>query len=317
MGYILTDKNGNRIVSPANYAATDEQVYEQLERLLEEGKISGSNNSRDTLIRGISIEYGRLNGSSFYFARIPQFDLEGKKVTPKVAITSADGLVDGAKISALDYAKREKTAFCVNASLFNTNTSKPEGQLVINGVDKTAYKTDSSGKKYAWMDSDMGTAISDTECYPLCIDANGKLSTPYTDRKTDAAQPSALIEAGYKYAVTAWGTIIDNYKSTTADTWDEIVHKDKKVVRQVIGQFQNGDYFVCSFDGIKGAVTVNEAGMDYDTIATFLISKGVRFAYSLDGGGSCETTIGDRQINPIFEGSTGRKVATVIYFSAD
>lgn len=316
MKYVLTDKNGKRILTPANYAATDLQVYNQLKKLLDEGKITSGYNSRELLVGAITIEYGRLNNSSYYFSRIPQYDLSGKKVTPKVAITSADGTTDGAKASALDYARRENTAFCLNASLFNTRTLKPEGQIIVNGEDKTTYKTDSSGNKYPWMDDDMGTAISDTECYPLCIDKNGKLSTPYTNRKADEARPEALIAAGYKYAVTAWGTIIDNYKSTTKDTWDEIVHKGK-YVRQVIGQFQNGDYFVCSFDGIKGSITTNEAGMDYDTIATFLISKGVRFAYSLDGGGSCETVLRDRQINPIFEGSTGRKVPSVIYFSAD
>lgn len=317
MGYILKDKSGRIIAAPSSYSATDAQVYRQLCKMADEGKLASSYDSKELLVNAINIEYGRLNGSSYYFVRIPQYDLAGKKVTPKVAITSVNGSLDGAKVSALDFARREKTAFCVNASLFNTQTIKPEGQLIINGVDKTTYKTDSSGNKYAWMDSDMGTAISNTECYPLCIDKNGKLSTPYTNRKAVAAQPAALIAAGYKYAVTAWGTIIDNYKSTTTDTWDEIVHKNKKVVRQVIGQFQNGDYFVCSFDGIKGSVIANEAGMDYDTIAAFLVSRGVRFAYSLDGGGSCETVLRDRQINPIFEGTTGRKVPSVIYFSAD
>ena len=314
MGYLLKNKNGKIINRPVNYAATDEQVYAQLAKLAAAGKITYI--ARDLLANAINIEYGRTNGSSYYLVRIPQYDLAGNKVTPKVAITSVDGSIDGAKYSALDYARREKTAFCINASLFNTKTLKPEGQLIINGVDKTTYKTDSNGNKYPWMDDDMGTAISDTECYPLCIDSSGKLSTPYVNRKSDNARPAALIASGYKYAVTAWGTLIDNYKSTTTATWNEIVHRGK-YVRQIIGQYQNGDYMVCSFDGIKGAITANEAGMNYDDIANFLISKGVRFAYSLDGGGSCETTIRDRQINPIFENATGRKVPSVIYFSAD
>ncbi len=314
MGFLLKDKNGKIISRPVNYAATDEQVYAQLAKLASAGKISYT--ARDLLTNAINIEYGRTNGSSYYLVRIPQYDLAGNKVTPKVAITSVDGSIDGAKYSALDYARREKTAFCINASLFNTRTLKPEGQLIINGVDKTTYKTDNNGAEYPWMDDDMGTAISDTECYPLCIDSSGKLSTPYVNRKSDDARPSALIAAGYKYAVTAWGTLIDNYKSTTTATWNEIVHQGK-YVRQIIGQYQNGDYMVCSFDGVKGIITANEAGMNYDDIANFLISKGVRFAYSLDGGGSCETTIRDRQINPIFENATGRKVPSVIYFSAD
>ena len=54
--------------------------------------------------------------------------------------------------------------------------------------------------------------------------------------------------------------------------------------------------------------------MSYDTLAELLISKGVKFAYALDGGGSAETVIGSRQINPIFEETAGRAVPTVIYF---
>lgn len=314
MGYLLKTPDGKTIVRPVSYAATDEQVYTQLKRLASEGHLSYTD--RDLLVNAINIEYGRLNGSSYYLVRIPKYDLAGNKVSPKVAITSVDGSTDGIKYSALDFARREKTAFCINASLFNTKTMKPEGQLVIGGVDKTTYKTDSSGNQYPWMDNDMGTAISDTECYPLCIDKNGNLSTPYTNRKSDNAKPEALIASGYNYVVTAWGTLIDNYKNTTTDTWNEIVHQGK-YVRQIIGQYQNGDYVVCSFDGIKGSITQNEAGADYGTISDFLISKGIKFAYSLDGGGSCETILRDRPVNPVFENATGRKVPTVIYFSAD
>lgn len=57
--------------------------------------------------------------------------------------------------------------------------------------------------------------------------------------------------------------------------------------------------------------------MTYDTLADLLISKGVKFAYSLDGGGSAETVIGNRQINPIYENAEGRPVPTVLYFTLD
>ena len=155
--------------------------------------------------------------ASYYFLRIPRCDLAGNRVTPKVALTSTDGNPMSAKCSALTFAQREKTAVCINAGLFNTGkyvSSRarwPEGALVINGVDKTIYKvletdtadlsgkytttvteddgdyggtfyeqTDSDGNivtHYPWMVSDMGTAIGDSECYPLLIDANGDLQT--------------------------------------------------------------------------------------------------------------------------------------------
>lgn len=253
-------------------------------------------------IATIGIEYGRYNGSSYYLLRIPKKTVDGKQITPKVAITSEDGAVDNTKVSALTYAQREKTVVCINAGLFNTSTMQPQGQTIIDGVSMTNTP----------MTDDMGAAIADDECYPLCIDANGNLSAPY-ERSVDTAD---MITDGVVYAVTAWGQFIEDYALADSSKFTEQVHIGA-YVRQSIGQFQNGDYFVCTCDAIKGSITENEAGMSYDTLAELLISKGVKFAYSLDGGGSAETTVGDRQINPIFEGTEGRKVPTVIYFSVD
>lgn len=250
-------------------------------------------------IASISVEYGRKNGASYYLVRIPKRTIDGKRLTPKVAITSADGSVTGSKVSALTFAKRENTVFTLNAGLFNTGTLQPQGQTIIDGVSVTNTP----------MTDDMGTAIADDECYPLCIDADGNLSAPY-ERSIDTA---TMIADGVKYAVTAWGQFIENYALADSSKFDEIVHSGA-YVRQSIGQFQNGDYFVCTCDAVKGSITTNEAGLTYADLAELLISKGVKFAYSLDGGGSAETVIGNRQINPIFEGAAGRSVPTVIYF---
>lgn len=250
----------------------------------------------------IDIEYGRYEGASYYLARIPRFTLDGRSIKPKVAITSADGSVGGNKVSALNFAKRENTMFTLNAGLFNTQTMQPQGQVIIGGVSKVNTP----------MTDDMGSPISDDECYPLCIDANGDLSAPY-ERSVDTA---TMIADGVKYAVTAWGQFIENFAKADSSKYNEIVHQGA-YVRQAIGQYQNGDYFVCTVDGIKGIITQNEAGMTYDTLANLLISKGAKFAYSLDGGGSAETVIEKRQINPIFEGTSGRAVPTVIYFDVE
>lgn len=249
----------------------------------------------------IDIEYGRYEGASYYLARIPRFTLDGKRIKPKVAITSVDGSVGGNKVSALDFAKRENTMFTLNAGLFNTQTMQPQGQVIVDGVSKTNTP----------MSDDMGSPISEDECYPLCIDENGDLSAPY-DRTVDTA---IMIADGIKHAVTAWGQFIENFAKCDSSKYNEIVHVGN-YIRQSIGQFQNGDYFVCTVDGNRGSIS-NEAGMDYDTLADLLISKGVKFAYSLDGGGSAETVIEKRQINPIFEGTSGRAVSTIIYFDIE
>lgn len=250
-------------------------------------------------IASISIEYGRANDASYYLIRIPKYDISGKRITPKVAITSADGNVDGSKVSALTYAQRENTIFTLNAGLFNTSTMQPQGQTIINGVSMTNSP----------MTDDMGSPISDDECYPLCIDSNGDLSAPY-ERNVDTA---TMIADGVKYAVTAWGQFIENFAKCDSSKYDEIVHAGT-YIRQCIGQYDNGDYFVCTVNKCRDGIATNDEGMTYDALADLLISKGVKFAYSLDGGGSCETVVGQRQINPIYEGAAGRAVPTVIYF---
>lgn len=260
----------------------------------DKGKIEG--------IASITVEYGRVSGASYYFVRIPKFTIDGRRLTPKVAITSEDGSVDGSKVSALTFSKREGHLFVVNAGLFNTGTRLPQGQVIIDGVSIANTP----------MTDDMGTAIADDECYPLCIDANGNLSAPY-ERNVDT---SDMIADGVVYAVTAWGQFIENYTKAESSKFNEIVHAGR-YVRQCIGQFQNGDYCVFTCDAIKGVITENESGMTYDEVADILIAKGVKFAYSLDGGGSAETVIGQRQINPIFEGTEGRRVPTVIYFDVE
>lgn len=249
-------------------------------------------------IASITVEYGRTSGASYYLIRIPKYTVDGKRIMPKVAITSEDGSVSGSKVSALTFAKRENTFLTLNAGLFNTSTLQPQGQTIIDAVSMTNTP----------MTDDMGTAISESECYPLCIDADGNLSAPY-ERSVNT---SDMIADGVVYAVTAWGQFIENFAKADETKYNEIVHAGT-YIRQSIGQFQNGDYFVCTVDKSRNSVT-NEEGMTYDTLAELLISKGVKFAYSLDGGGSCETVIGSRQINPIYEGSAGRSVPTVIYF---
>ena len=252
---------------------------------------------KNAAIGSISVEYGRVNGASYVFVRIPKTLNDGSRLVPKVALTSRDGSLSGKKRSALNYARDQDTIFTLNAGLFNVSTVEPVGQLIIDGVSLINTP----------MTSDNGVPIHPDECYPLAIDGNGNLKT--YPRNADTA---AMIADGVKYAVTAWGKLVDNFKITTKDIDNEIVHPGK-YIRQSIGQYQNGDYCVCSVDMTKGPVT-NEAGLSYEELAQLFVDRGVKFAYSLDGGGSAETVIGKRQLNPIYEGSAGRAVPTVITF---
>ena len=252
---------------------------------------------KNAAIGSISVEHGRINGASYVFVRIPKILNDGSRLVPKVKLTSRDGSLSGAKRSTLNYARDQDTIFTLNAGLFNVKTVEPVGQLIIDGVSLVNTP----------MTSDNGVPIHPDECYPLAIDGNGNLKT--YPRNADTA---AMIADGVKYAVTAWGKLVDNFNIATKDIENEIVHPGK-YIRQSIGQYQNGDYCVCSVDMTRGPVT-NEAGLSYEELAQLFVDRGVKFAYSLDGGGSAETVIGKRQLNPIYEGSAGRAVPTVITF---
>lgn len=254
------------------------------------------------ILNSVNVEYNRKYGASYVFVRIPKVTSFNKKLVPKIRLTSENGAVDGAKRSALSYSIANNSIVVINAGLFNTKTMTPQGQTIIDGKSITNLI----------MQDDMGSPIHEKECYPLCIDSNGDLSAPYY---RDNADTTKLIGEGIVQCVTGWGKIIDNFQPCSDTVENEIVHKGK-YIRQSIGQFQNGDYFVCTVDMSRGAIQ-NEAGISYADMSQLLVDKGVKFAYSLDGGGSAETIIGTKQISPIYEGTYGRNVPTVITFEIE
>ncbi len=257
---------------------------------------------KNNALHSINVEYERANGASYFLCRIPKYSVSGKRLSPKIALTSADGAVNGKKVSALTFAERKKAVFTMNAGLFNVTSVQPVGQTVIDGVSVTNTP----------MTDDNGTPISDAECYPLCIDADGVLSAPYS-RSVDTAD---MIADGVKYAVTGWGKLIDNFEKCDETVFNEIVHPGD-YMQQCIGQYDNGDYCVLTVNKARNGQAENDIGMTYGEMADILIAKGVEFAYVLDGGGSAETVLGNRQINAIYEGDTGRAVPTVIYFEVE
>lgn len=259
---------------------------------------------KNEVINSCNVEFGRLNGASYVFVRIPKTTNNGRKIMPRIKLTSADGSINGAKRSTLRYSIDNGLGFVINGGLFDVGTKQPIGQTIIDGVSvvNTPHQQGANNE-----------TISDTECYPLCVDANGVLSAPY-DRYVDTAD---MLADGIVQAVSGWGKLVENYAITEADIEAEIVHPGK-YCRQSIGQYQNGDYCVCTVDmsGYSNGIE-NEAGLSYTELAQIFVDKGVKFAYSLDGGGSAETVLGERQLNAIYEGTEGRIAPTVISFEIE
>jgi exopolysaccharide biosynthesis protein len=244
----------------------------------------------------ITAEYGRASGANYCLLRIPRFTSTGKRVMPKVAL--AGGKV-GKASAVLTYAKQQKALCVVNAGLFNASSLYPLGRTVIDGVSVTNTTVTSVD----------GVTASSAECYPLCIDANGDLSAPYNK----SVGTSNLIANGVVHAVTGFGQLIGNFSVSTHSKFNEVVYAAKNI-RQCIGQYENGDYMICTVDGMYKKVAPNDAGMTYTALASLLQSRGVKFAYVLDGGNSTQTVLGRRLVNPVYEGTEGRPVATVIRF---
>lgn len=269
-----------------------------------ETSVIGSIKNKDVLnystrqlnaINSINVEYGRLHGASYVFVRIPTITNDGGILRPIVALTSLDGSLSGEKRSVLEYVRDKNSIFTLNASLFNMATREPVGQTIIDGISIINEP----------MEDDNGVPIHPEECYPLAIDGDGNLTTYPKNADTQD-----MINDGIKYAVTGWGRLVNNFEIDQESINNEIVHGGKRNIRQAIGQYQNGDYCVCTVDG---RIT-NEAGMYYEELAQIFVDKGVKFAYALDGGGSAQTVLGKRILNPIYEGPSGRKVPTVIEF---
>ena len=283
-----------------NFARTDnatlsEEDVNVFRNLFVDTTISQNNNDlRKFIINDINIEFSRIYNTDYLLARIPK----NTSIIPKIHLTSTYGTIEGAKSSTLKYAKSNNCIFTINAGLFNTTNIQPVGQTIIEGNILVNIP----------MESDNGIPISENECYPLCIKENGEMGAPY-DRDIDC---STILEDGYKECITGWGKIIENFEPYTPTIDGEIVHPGP-YIRQIIGQYQNGDYCVLTSDATRNNVQ-NNTGLTYNQIAEILVNKGVKFAYSLDGGGSAETVLGVQQINPIYEGQYGRSVPTVISF---
>lgn len=146
-----------------------------------------------------------------------------------------------------------------------------------------------------------------SSAYALTIDGSGRLD--YAQPNTDGA---TLIANGTVSAVVGFCPIIVDYVGVDQSIYKIVSNYDQHSQRQIIGQFNNGDY--CIITG-EGRGFDSSTGWTIPQAIGICEELGLRFAYNLDGGGSTETVIGDTQLNKIYEGTTGRIVPTYIVFN--
>lgn len=303
--YTITAPNTVTVTHEANNQVLyTPQALSKTQQARARENIGVEDKKKADFLNSINIEYGREHNASYVFVRIPYSTNDGVNVRPKVRLTSVDGSLTGTKYSTLDYANRENTVFALNAGLFDVSTLQPLGQTIIDGVSIVNEPHPQGANN---------ETISDTECYPLCVDADGILSAPYAN----TVDTATMITDGIVQACCGWVKLVENYVITEADIASEIVHTGA-YVKQAIGQFENGDYCVCSVAKRGyGSVAPNDNGMTYTQVAQLFVDRGAKFAYALDGGGSAQTVIGKRHLNPIYEGTTGRKIPAIIVFEIE
>lgn len=189
--------------------------------------------------------------------------------------------------STLDMNTDDGWFLAINGGLFRSATGIPWGILIENGVVIQQEDTSEQGYK------------------PLTIDSNGDL-----DYVLGNASASTLVANGIKSAVCGWYPLVVDYESIIDSS--QYSSQETYGQRQIIGQFGNGDYAILTLEG-RGYD--NSTGFSMPDAAELCVNLGMKFAYSLDGGGSTETVLGKKQINTIYENTTGRVVTTYIVFN--
>lgn len=144
------------------------------------------------------------------------------------------------------------------------------------------------------------------------IDANGVLGY-----KPVSVTPQQLLNLGIVSAGNCL-PLIYNYKNIeeyddVEYLWDYINNVQvQDAQRQLFCQYENGDYLIITTEG-RG-----NRGDGYFTLkqAQRLCREyGVKSAFSIDGGGSAQTVVGDKQLNNIYERQYGRCLPTYIVFN--
>lgn len=277
------DKNGNILSAVYNasgdalsvaYNASGIIIYQSGTAWIDEVTVT---KNRDT-----------ATNTNYYVVRIPQTRSNGDKQYPFLYAPNGIGQ---AVESALQMNTRDGFYLAINAGIGGTYTIEqgvlPIGCLIENG---TLLQ---QGSAPNW--------------YILTVDENGYM---------EAAQPdtngNTLISDGVISGVVGFVPIVVDGEAVDPSVYAPMPHDDQVAQRQIIGQFDNGDYCIVSCEGRNFD---NSTGWTIPQAINVMLSLGVRFAYNLDGGGSVETVIGNEQLNTIYEGTYGRKVQNYIVFN--
>lgn len=228
-------------------------------------------------------------GTYYNVIRILKKKKDGTYQYPFVFAPTGAG---AATMSTLQMNMQYKYPFAINAGIFDITTTayNPLGTVIENSREVQA-----------------AVSIGREDRLVITIDENGDLG--YANQ-TDST--STLIANGIVSAVLSFIPLVINYKSAEETIQNPYFDNVSDAQRQIFGQFGNGDYCVITCEG-RGFD--DSTGFTVRQCISLCISLGLKFAFNLDGGGSTQTVINQKQVNPIYEGTYGRRVPTYIVFN--
>lgn len=228
--------------------------------------------------------------TTYYYIRIPQIRSDGTRQCPFVRVPYDKYPSDYGRTNALTIANEEGWYLTINAGLGMGPSLPIDGIAIQNNV-----LIHNSPAEYH-----IGS-------YPITIDADGVLG--YTEPDPNGA---TLVSDGYVSVIMGFYPIIINHQLVSEISVEHSTGWSTHAQRQIIGQFDNGDYCILTGEGRNFA---SSTGWSIPQAQSICQNLNLKFAYNLDGGGSTETVIGTEQINTIYEGTYGRIVPSFIVFN--
>lgn len=257
----------------------------------------------DRFARLIDFRYQRdeTTGAFYTVLTVPMTNNAGEKQHPFVIWPNYP---NGGTQSTLQMNRVKKYLAAVNGGRYAspygagvTLTGLPLGTVIQNSA---VLQQGASGNYYPSLDM------------VLTIDSNGRLG--YADPLDSA---SGLVSSGIVSAVTGFIPVLSGYENIEdvvegTPAWISYLDREDDSQHQIIGQYENGDYAIITTEGRDyqggGWFTVRQA-------QALCRRLGLKDAFMLDGGGSTETVVGQRQLNPFYDNALGRVNPTFIVFN--
>ena len=232
-----------------------------------------------------------VTGTNYSILRVFKKKTNGSEQHPFIY---APGKLNPASESTLQMNMRCKFPIASNVGVFDPQTKIQLGTLIENS---TLIQ--------------QGTSLSGTDLdkirFVLTINDNGDLGYAEPD-----SNGQTMINNGIVSAALSFIPLVIDYDDASKVVDSPYYDHVGDAQRHVVGQMGNGDYIVISSEarGFEDSV-----GFTTKQVQELCYSIGVKFAFLLDGGGSQETVMGLKQVNPIYEGTYGRAVPNYLVWN--